>query len=150
MAARIEGEDAQRAGQLVEPGRVGAGGDAIGVAEQHRRRLRRSAKRIVREYYPVGWLDNECGGAAGPGVRAHNTKPPRKAACPGDPVSSILCRARNGRKLGPDFMDAKPEKPIRNGDDIGRGMLTSLLGYHLRRAQIAVFQDFAASMGAAA
>ena len=47
-------------------------------------------------------------------------------------------------------MDAKSEKPVRNGDSVGRGMLTSLLGYHLRRAQIAVFQHFAASMGAAA
>jgi DNA-binding MarR family transcriptional regulator len=83
-------------------------------------------------------------------MRAHDTKPPRKAACPGRPVSSILCRERNSGKLGPDFMDAKSEKPVRNGDGIGRGMLTSLLGYHLRRAQIAVFQHFAASMGAAA
>lgn len=46
-------------------------------------------------------------------------------------------------------MDAKTEKPARNGDGVGRGMLTSLIGYHLRRAQIAVFQHFAATMGAA-
>jgi DNA-binding MarR family transcriptional regulator len=47
-------------------------------------------------------------------------------------------------------MDAKVEKPAKHGDGVGRGMLTSLLGYHLRRAQVAVFQHFAATMGAAA
>jgi len=46
-------------------------------------------------------------------------------------------------------MDGKPAKPARNGDGIGRGLLTNLLGYHLRRAQVAVFQHFAASVGAA-
>jgi DNA-binding MarR family transcriptional regulator len=46
-------------------------------------------------------------------------------------------------------MDAKTEKPARNADGVRRGMLTSLLGYHLRRAQVAVFQHFAATMGAA-
>ena len=46
-------------------------------------------------------------------------------------------------------MDAKTEKPARNADGVGRGMLTSLLGYHLRRAQVAVFQHFAAAMGEA-
>src|SRR5258708_225894 len=46
-------------------------------------------------------------------------------------------------------MDAKTEKPARNADGVGRGMLTSLLGYHLRRAQVAVFQHCAAAMGEA-
>jgi DNA-binding MarR family transcriptional regulator len=46
-------------------------------------------------------------------------------------------------------MDDKLDKPARNGDGVARGMLTSLIGYHLRRAQIAVFQHFAATMGAA-
>src|SRR5260370_25407198 len=61
-----------------------------------------------------------------------------------------LPRAGNGsRKLRPQLMDAKTEKPARNADGVRRGMLTSLLGYHLRRAQLAVFQHFAATMGAA-
>ncbi len=43
-------------------------------------------------------------------------------------------------------MDSKnPQKTGGNGVDLG--MLKSLLGYHLRRAQVAVFQHFAASMG---
>jgi DNA-binding MarR family transcriptional regulator len=33
-------------------------------------------------------------------------------------------------------------------DDISRGMLDGLVGYHLRRAQQAVFRDFADSVGA--
>jgi DNA-binding MarR family transcriptional regulator len=44
-------------------------------------------------------------------------------------------------------MDMKSEVPARNGDGVRRGMLPSLIGYHLRRAQIAVFQHFAATMG---
>ncbi len=40
------------------------------------------------------------------------------------------------------------DKPIR-GAGVDLGMLRSLLGYHLRRAQVAVFQHFAQSMGAA-
>jgi DNA-binding MarR family transcriptional regulator len=44
----------------------------------------------------------------------------------------------------------KSAKPVRNGNGVRRGMLTSLLGYHLRRAQVAVFQHFAATMGEAA
>jgi DNA-binding MarR family transcriptional regulator len=46
-------------------------------------------------------------------------------------------------------MGAKSEKPARSGDGVGRGILTSLIGYHLRRAQVAVFQHFAATVGAA-
>jgi DNA-binding MarR family transcriptional regulator len=43
---------------------------------------------------------------------------------------------------------AKPsDKPPANGLDLG--MLPSLLGYHLRRAQVAVFQHFAETMGEA-
>jgi DNA-binding MarR family transcriptional regulator len=41
---------------------------------------------------------------------------------------------------------AKSSRPVA---DIDRGMLSSLLGYHLRRAQIAVFQHFAETMGEA-
>ena len=61
------------------------------------------------------------------------------------PFSAARAKQQKARA---SVMDAKSEKPVRNGDDIGRGMLTSLLGYHLRRAQIAVFQHFAATMGA--
>jgi DNA-binding MarR family transcriptional regulator len=46
-------------------------------------------------------------------------------------------------------MVGKSEKAARNGDNVARGMLTNLLGYHLRRAQVAVFQHFAATVGAA-
>lgn len=34
------------------------------------------------------------------------------------------------------------------GGGLGRGLLPRLLGYHLRRAQVAVFKHFAASVGA--
>jgi DNA-binding MarR family transcriptional regulator len=40
-------------------------------------------------------------------------------------------------------------RPSRRHDcPLGRGVLEALVGYHLRRAQIAVFLDFAAAMGA--
>jgi DNA-binding MarR family transcriptional regulator len=39
-------------------------------------------------------------------------------------------------------------KPARAAGGVERGMLTSLLGYHLRRAQIVVFQHFTETMGA--
>jgi DNA-binding MarR family transcriptional regulator len=48
-------------------------------------------------------------------------------------------------------MDSKENnsaKPARGTSSIERGMLTSLLGYHLRRAQIVVFQHFTETMGA--
>jgi DNA-binding MarR family transcriptional regulator len=41
------------------------------------------------------------------------------------------------------------DKPERSGNGVALGMLTSLLGYHLRRAQVAVFQDFTRTTGAA-
>jgi DNA-binding MarR family transcriptional regulator len=44
-------------------------------------------------------------------------------------------------------MDKGAAKP--NGGGIELGLLTSLLGYHLRRAQVAVFQHFTATMGEA-
>ncbi len=45
-------------------------------------------------------------------------------------------------------MDPKPpQKPASNGVELG--MLKSLLGYHLRRAQVAVFQHFTEAMGEA-
>lgn len=45
-------------------------------------------------------------------------------------------------------MDTRnPQRPGGNGIELG--MLTTLLGYHLRRAQVAVFQHFAETMGAA-
>jgi DNA-binding MarR family transcriptional regulator len=45
-------------------------------------------------------------------------------------------------------MDGKtPQKTGGNGVELG--MLKSLLGYHLRRAQVAVFQHFAEAMGEA-
>lgn len=44
-------------------------------------------------------------------------------------------------------MEKPSDKPAANGLDLG--MLPSLLGYHLRRAQVAVFQHFAATMGEA-
>src|ERR1700748_2610656 len=128
MAARIEGEDAQRAGQLVEPWLERTRCPRVAVPEQHGRCVRRPAKLIDRQLGAIGCRNDECGGAA----CAHVTRPPFKAACPGRPVASILRRARNGGDLRPDLMDAKSEKPVRNGDgSVGRGMLTSLLGYHL-------------------
>jgi DNA-binding MarR family transcriptional regulator len=45
-------------------------------------------------------------------------------------------------------MDKSSEKP--NGNGVELGILKSLLGYHLRRAQVAVFQDFTSTMGEAA
>lgn len=42
-------------------------------------------------------------------------------------------------------MDQPPAKP--NGNAIELGILKSLLGYHLRRAQVAVFQHFADTVG---
>jgi DNA-binding MarR family transcriptional regulator len=45
-------------------------------------------------------------------------------------------------------MDTSSDKTNGNGVDLG--MLKSLLGYHLRRAQVAVFQHFTETMGAAA
>ena len=43
-------------------------------------------------------------------------------------------------------MDSKgPQKTGSNGVELG--MLKSLLGYHLRRAQVAVFQHFTSAMG---
>lgn len=44
-------------------------------------------------------------------------------------------------------MTINSDKSSRTAPNIDRGMLTSLLGYHLRRAQIAVFQHFAETMG---
>jgi len=41
------------------------------------------------------------------------------------------------------------EKPAEKANGIELGMLKSLLGYHLRRAQIAVFQHFVETTGAA-
>lgn len=43
--------------------------------------------------------------------------------------------------------DKTPRKPGGNGVELG--LLKSLLGYHLRRAQVAVFQHFAQTMGEA-
>ena len=45
-------------------------------------------------------------------------------------------------------MESKSEKSSRaSGCPLECGMLTSLLGYHLRRAQISVFQHFKQTMG---
>ena len=43
-----------------------------------------------------------------------------------------------------------PTDKVARGEsrEISLGMLSGLLGYHLRRAQVAVFQDFAAVVGA--
>lgn len=46
-------------------------------------------------------------------------------------------------------MERPSDKTSRFAEGLDRGMLTGLLGYHLRRAQIAVFQHFAQIMGAA-
>jgi DNA-binding MarR family transcriptional regulator len=46
-------------------------------------------------------------------------------------------------------MDASSAKSSRAQGSLDRGMLTDLLGYHLRRAQVAVFQHFTQSMGTA-
>jgi DNA-binding MarR family transcriptional regulator len=47
-----------------------------------------------------------------------------------------------------DSNENNSAKPARGASSIERGMLTSLLGYHLRRAQIVVFQNFKETMGA--
>jgi DNA-binding MarR family transcriptional regulator len=47
-------------------------------------------------------------------------------------------------------MDKSSDKANGNGNGIELGMLRSLLGYHLRRAQVAVFQHFTETMGEAA
>lgn len=44
-------------------------------------------------------------------------------------------------------MDKTSDKPDGNGVELG--MLKTLLGYHLRRAQVAVFQHFSETMGEA-
>jgi DNA-binding MarR family transcriptional regulator len=44
-------------------------------------------------------------------------------------------------------MDKSGQRPNDNGVELG--MLKSLLGYHLRRAQVAVFQHFAGTVGEA-
>jgi DNA-binding MarR family transcriptional regulator len=49
-----------------------------------------------------------------------------------------------------DSNENNSAKPARGASSIERGMLTSLLGYHLRRAQIVVFQNFKETMGAVA
>ncbi len=46
-------------------------------------------------------------------------------------------------------VERNAEKPERAASAASLGMLTTLLGYHLRRAQIAVFQHFTQTMGAA-
>jgi DNA-binding MarR family transcriptional regulator len=48
------------------------------------------------------------------------------------------------RKSNRDAL-AAPAAAATNGD-IGKGMLPRLIGYHLRRAQVAVFQNFAEAM----
>jgi DNA-binding MarR family transcriptional regulator len=40
----------------------------------------------------------------------------------------------------------KPTKPLRTAGSVDTGMLDDLLGYHLRRAQAAVFGDFMRTM----
>jgi DNA-binding MarR family transcriptional regulator len=45
-------------------------------------------------------------------------------------------------------MDEKTP-PKSDGNEVELGMLKTLLGYHLRRAQVAVFQHFALAMGEA-
>jgi DNA-binding MarR family transcriptional regulator len=46
--------------------------------------------------------------------------------------------------------DTPSDKPSRagGGNAVGLGMLSSLVGYHLRRAQVAVFQNFTEVVGA--
>ena len=44
-------------------------------------------------------------------------------------------------------MPRKRKHAARAGRDIEYGILTGLVGFHLRQAQIAVFRDFAATMG---
>ena len=74
------------------------------------------------------------------------TKPGR--AAPAD--------AERARRRSPPSSRSRPEKNPHarnrkpNGDDrpdIDHGMLTGLVGFHLRHAQIAVFRDFAATIG---
>jgi DNA-binding MarR family transcriptional regulator len=43
--------------------------------------------------------------------------------------------------------EGKPQKP--GNDGVALGMLEALLGYHLRRAQVAVFQHFSETVGEA-
>jgi DNA-binding MarR family transcriptional regulator len=54
----------------------------------------------------------------------------------------------NGKVLIRLDMEKSSDKA--NGNGIELGMLRSLLGYHLRRAQVAVFQHFTETMGEAA
>ncbi len=49
----------------------------------------------------------------------------------------------------PQDFERNVEKLERAASGASLGMLTTLLGYHLRRAQIAVFQHFTQTMGAA-
>jgi DNA-binding MarR family transcriptional regulator len=44
-------------------------------------------------------------------------------------------------------MPRKRKHAAQAGRDIEHGVLTGLVGFHLRQAQIAVFRDFAATMG---
>ncbi len=46
-------------------------------------------------------------------------------------------------------MPSEKNSSANGGRDVSVGMLSSLLGYHLRRAQVAVFQNFAEVVGAA-
>jgi DNA-binding MarR family transcriptional regulator len=45
-------------------------------------------------------------------------------------------------------MPRKSKLDDRNDSPLAHGVLTDLVGFHLRQAQIAVFRDFAATMGA--
>ncbi len=45
-----------------------------------------------------------------------------------------------------DQQDRRPTRPVKKPNPMHRGMLDELLGYHLRRAQAAVFADFMRTM----
>jgi len=47
----------------------------------------------------------------------------------------------------PRHESERPARATLSRAPLARGVLEDLLGYHLRRAQVAVFRDFAASMG---
>src|SRR5260221_12799563 len=47
-------------------------------------------------------------------------------------------------------LDMERSSDKANGNGVELGMLKTLLGYHLRRAQVAVFQHFTETMGEAA
>lgn len=49
--------------------------------------------------------------------------------------------------MAPTAPRTRRKTPPRERGPVNRGVLEELIGYHLRRGQVAVFQDFAAAMG---